>query len=266
MTNSQAMTNAQADPPARTKPSAKALFVRGALLSAGAILCAALCLAAPPAPATSQLQSAAARKASAPAAVPDKSYGLRSAPIRMDVYSDYQCPYCRAFYDQTLRHVIADYVSAGKVYLVHHDFPLQMHKYSGEAARWANACAEVGQFDVAEAALYDNQDSWGADGNIAKYLAAAMPASDFRRAQAIMQGSAMPAPQATNASVDPMTGVLRPCTMDPFIVQDIKQGYQYSLPGTPDFVVSYQGRAFQPIYSAVSWPVLKQLCDSLLKQ
>ena len=224
-----------------------------------AILCAVSILPATPNPAQSRQAAVAVR-------APDKTYGVSSAPIKLDVFSDYQCPYCRVFYDQTLRHVIDEYVSSGRVYLVHHDFPLPLHKYSGEAARWANACAEVGEFGPAEASLYDNQEAWGADGNIAKYIAAAMPASDFKRVQAIMKGSAMPAPQATNASADPMAAVSHPCAMDPYIAQDIKLGYKMSLPGTPDFVITYKGHTFAPVYSAVSWPVLKQLFDTLLQQ
>jgi hypothetical protein len=253
--------------PGNAGPSARkaSASLRVSLPIAAAGLCVLLLLAealraAPHATQTRRAPVAAAVHA------PDKAYGLDTAPIRMDVFSDYQCPYCRAFYDQTLRSVIADYASTGKVYLVHHDFPLVLHKYSGEAARWANACAEVGEFGSAEAALYDNQDAWGADGNIAKYISAAMPATDFRRVEAIMRGSAMPAPQATGSSVDPMAGVSHPCSMDTYIVQDIKLGYEDSLPGTPDFVIAYKGHAFAPVYSAVSWPVLKQLFDTLLKQ
>ena len=208
----------------------------------------------------------APQNAKGPAALsaPDKAYGLPSAPIELEVYSDYQCPYCRVFYDQTLTQVIRNYVASGKVYLVHHDFPMPMHKYSGEAARWANACAEVGQFGVAEAALYDNQEAWGADGNIGKYIAAALPATDFKRVQAIMKDGAMPAPHAYFPSADPMTGIAHPCPVDPFIARDIQLGYKIAMPGTPSFVVTYKGRSFQPVYSAVSWPVLKQLFDTLL--
>jgi len=253
--------------PGNSRPVARkaASLLRVSLLATATAFCAFLFAPGPlrAAPAATQTRG---RSAPATAHAPDKSYGVNTAPIRMDVFSDYQCPYCRAFYDQTLRSVIADYVSTGKVYLVHHDFPLVLHKYSGEAARWANACAEVGEFGPAEAALYDNQDEWGADGNIAKYISAAMPASDFRRVEAIMRGSAMPAPQATGSSVDPMASVAHPCSMDTYIAEDIKAGYQLSLPGTPDFVITFEGHAFAPVDSAVSWPVLKQLFDTLLKQ
>ena len=184
----------------------------------------------------------------------------------MEVFSDYQCPYCRAFYDKTLRQLIATYVASGKVYLVHRDFPLTIHRYSGEAARWANACAEIGQFETAEAVLYDNQDTWGADGNIGKFIAAAMPASDFKRVEVLMKNSSMSAPQATGASLNPMAGIIRPCPVDAYIVQDIKLGYQAHVTGTPTFVVTYNGHQFSMPAAGVSWPVLKQFFDTLLQQ
>lgn len=214
---------------------------------------------------TAVARAAQTRRATNSAAAPVKAYGVKSAPITMEVFTDYQCPTCRAFYENTLRPLIADYVAGGKVYLVHHDFPLDMHKYSGEAARWADACAQVGQFEAAEAALYDNQESWAADGNMGKFIAAAMPASDFRRVQVVMKAAPMPAPQAHGATVDPMTGVVKPCPVDSYIAQDIKLAYQVPFNGTPGFLVSYKGQRVIAVPYAVSWPVLKQLFDSLLR-
>jgi len=235
---------------------------RGPFTRALAVLLVAL-LATAALPA--ETQSAGTEKPATPSA-PYKAYGTTSAPIKMDVFADYQCPHCREFYDTTLRQVIQFYVADGKVYLVHHDFPLQMHRHSGEAARWANACANVGQFEAAETASYDNQDSWGADGNIGKFIAAAMPASDFKRVQAIMKGSSMPAPQAQGYSADPMTKVDHPCPVDPYIVQDIELGYRLPVPSTPTFVITYKGHAFQPVSYSVSWPILKEFFDNLLRQ
>ncbi|HEX5424255.1 MAG TPA: thioredoxin domain-containing protein, partial [Candidatus Acidoferrales bacterium] len=79
---------------------------------------------------------------------PIKSYGSSNAPIKLEVFTDYECPVCRALYEQTLRPLIANYVASGKVYLVHHDYPLDLaeHKYSSQAARWANIAAQFGQF------------------------------------------------------------------------------------------------------------------------
>ena len=75
-----------------------------------------------------------------------KSIGSRQAPITLEVFSDYQCPDCKRLHSATTQQVIDNYVSSGKVYLVHRDFPLSMHPYSRQAARWLNAAAAAGLF------------------------------------------------------------------------------------------------------------------------
>src|ERR1700704_1927388 len=64
-----------------------------------------------------------------------KSMGSPSAPITLEIFSDYQCPACRDMYVNTTRQIIDNYVSTGKVYLIHRDFPLAMHSHSRDAAR-----------------------------------------------------------------------------------------------------------------------------------
>ena len=235
-------------------------------------MAAMLALGASAGPRVKQASSTAHKAASRPAAAttalaaPVKTYGSKSAPITMDVFTDYQCPTCRTFYEQTLRYVINDYVSAGKVYLVHHDFPLVMHPYSGVAARWANAAATVGQFDTIETALYDNQSAWAADGNIAKYVAQAMPSNDFQRVQAIMKPCTTPAPQEKTLGADPLAQSGHACPVDTFIAQDIKTGEAVPVSGTPTYIITYKGRRLAPGSGYVSWPILKQFFDSLLAQ
>jgi protein-disulfide isomerase len=199
-------------------------------------------------------------------AAPVKVYGSKSAPITMEVFTDYQCPICRVFFEQTLRYVINDYVASGKVYIIHHDFPLIMHPYSGQAARWANASATIGEFGAVEAALYDNQTTWAADGNIGKFIAQAMPGSDFAKVQAIMKNCTTPAPQVTTSDVDPLSKSGHACPVDPYIGADMKVGYQNAVNATPTYIITYKGQRLPAGSSAVSWPVLKQFFDSLLSQ
>lgn len=184
----------------------------------------------------------------------------------MEVFTDYQCPSCRSLYENTLRPMINDYVASGKVYLVHHDFPLSGHKYSGLAARWANAAARVGEFQSVEGALYDNQDAWGADGNIAKYISAVMSAAQFKRVAAIVAGCDYPAIQSRPDSSNPLTGVTRPCALDVPIAQDIEIGYRIPVQATPTYIISYKNQHLPAASGAVSWPILKQFFDSLLSQ
>lgn len=204
---------------------------------------------------TVSARSARARSVEAPSA-PLKSYGSSSAPITMEVFTDYECPSCRSLYENTLRPMINDYVASGKVYLVHRDFPLPMHKYGYEAARWVNAAARVGQFQNVEAALYDNQNAWAADGNIEKYVASAMPAAEFKRVQKLMTGCEYQPPGATGQS----------CSLDNYINADRELGMKIPVQATPTYVIIYKGQKLPAGSGAVSWPILKQFFDSLLSK
>lgn len=197
--------------------------------------------------------------------VPLKTYGSKNAPITFEVFTDYECPMCRTLYQQTLRPMISEYAAAGKVYVIHRDYPIGRpdHKYSGQAARWANAAAEVGQFGKAEAALYDYQTSWEQDGSMEKYVAAALSRSDFERVRKRMGGCQSPGPGGLPGTFIPAP---HPCALDGYIQEDVELGNQLALKATPTFVISYKGRRITTASGYVSWPVLKQFFDNLLRQ
>jgi len=195
---------------------------------------------------------------------PVKTIGNHNAPITMEVFSDYQCPSCGNFFETTMRSMIQDYVAQGKVYLVHHDFPLQMHTYSGQAARWSNAAAMVGQFQDVDAALFDSQAKWTADGDLEKYISAAIPPASFKRIQGILKSCTAPAPtsKADRSVPQPEAG----CPVDSYIVQDIVLGYQIPVQATPTFIIHYKGQSYPASSGMITWPILKQFFDTLLSQ
>jgi protein-disulfide isomerase len=198
---------------------------------------------------------------------PDKGIGLKNAPITLEVFSDYQCPSCRNLYEQTLRPMMGDYVASGKVYLLHRDFPLPGHKYSLDAARWANAAARIGKFQEVDAALYDNQNAWSADGSVEKYVAGALSAADFKRVQRQVDGCLT----QTVASAKPASFKAAPqaahnCAVDTYIEQDKALGKQVPVQATPTYVIYYKGQRMAPTSGFVTWPILKQFFDSLMAQ
>jgi protein-disulfide isomerase len=209
---------------------------------------------------------AAASSDPATLATPVKTFGNKNAPITMEVFSDYQCPSCGSFFEQTLKPLLGPdgYVAAGKVYLVHRDFPLEMHPYSAQAARWANAAAKIGKFQDVDAALWDNQTAWSADGNIEKFVSAAMSPADFKRVQALLKPCMVPGPKS---KADRSIPEAEPgCSVDPFIVQDIGLGYAVPVQATPTFVIVYKGQKYPASSGMVTYPILKQFFDSLLSQ
>jgi protein-disulfide isomerase len=238
-----------------------------AVLAAFAILPVASNAQTAAAPASTKSTAAAHKHAAtadpAPSA-PVKTIGNHNAPITMEVFSDYQCPSCGSFYETTLRAMISDYVASGKVYLVHHDFPLQMHTYSGQAARWANAAAMIGQFQDVDAVLFDNQAKWPVDGNIEKYVAGALSPANFKRVQGILKGCTGPAPTSKVDRSLPQAEA--GCPVDSYIVQDIVLGNAVPVQATPTFVIRYKGQSYPPSSGIITWPILKQFFDTLLSQ
>jgi protein-disulfide isomerase len=235
-----------------------------AVLAAVAILSCASLAQTPDQSASKSRAHAGAASDTAASTVPTKTIGNKNAPITMELYSDYQCPSCGGFFETTLRPMIDTYVAWGKVYLVHHDFPLQKHPYSGQAARWANAAAKIGKFQEVDAALYDSQAKWAVDGDMGKFVAEAISPRDFKRVQAIMKGCTSPAPMTKAASGAPQAD--RDCPVDEYIVEDILLGYQLPVKGTPTFVIHYKGQNFPAEPGGVTWPILKQFFDNLLSQ
>ena len=175
-------------------------------------------------------------------APPNKSLGSRTAPITVEVFSDYECPACRVLYTETLRPLMDDYVATGKVYLVHRDFPLPMHRFSREAARLVNAAAKLGKFEKAEAAVYAKQTSWEKDGNLDAALATALTPAELKRVKEIAQSG----------------------KMDPFIESDVALGNSKQVHQTPSVFVTHAGLTEALPPGGVSYRILKQYLDEKL--
>lgn len=189
----------------------------------------------------------------------EKSLGSPNAPIKMEIFSDYECPACGRFYEETMKTLINDYVATGKVYLIHRDFPLPIHKYSRQAARWVNAAARIGKFETVERALFDNQMAWSEYGTenpqgiIKPIVEGALTPVEFKRVERLMQG-------CESDSHDELKG----CALDTEIQRNIAMGQILPVQQTPTFVITCRGQKYPPTAGVISWPILKQYLDALL--
>ncbi|MEK6896801.1 MAG: DsbA family protein [Nanoarchaeota archaeon] len=74
----------------------------------------------------------------------DAVMGDKNAPVTIIEFSDYQCPFCRKFWQETLPQIKQNYVDTGKVKFVYRDFPLNFHEGAIPYAEAANCARENG--------------------------------------------------------------------------------------------------------------------------
>jgi protein-disulfide isomerase len=174
---------------------------------------------------------------------PHKAFGSKNAPVVMEVFSDFQCPACKTLFTTTNRRLMEDYVSTGKVYLIHRDFPLPMHAYSRVAARYARAAAQLGKVEPVEQALFQNQEKWEQSGDVDGAVAAVLSPMEMTKVRALVKGG----------------------SVDPLIDKDYSLGQTYRVSQTPTTVFHSKGQTY-PYSGAMTYDILKTFLDQLLSQ
>lgn len=76
----------------------------------------------------------------------DPVLGKSDAKVTIVEFSDFQCPYCRAFFEDTYGQIKKQYVDTGKVRIIYRDYPLSFHPAAKPAALAANCANEQGKF------------------------------------------------------------------------------------------------------------------------
>ncbi len=71
----------------------------------------------------------------------DPVLGDPDAPVTLIEFSDYECPFCKRHFEQTLPQLKKDYIETGKVKLVFRDFPLSFHDPLATTEAMAANCA-----------------------------------------------------------------------------------------------------------------------------
>jgi len=173
---------------------------------------------------------------------PGKALGNPTAPVTVQVFSDYECPSCKLFHDNTLPEIVRDYVSTGRVYLVYRDFPLPMHRYSREAANYACAAAHLSLYQPVADALFKNQTSWSNTGKVWEVVASVLTASQQKKVQAMAAS-----PQVLGE-----------------IQRDLDAGHKEEVNSTPTLIVSRGDKKF-PVSGGMNYVLLRKLIDDLSK-
>jgi protein-disulfide isomerase len=92
------------------------------------------------------------------------SLGEKSAKVTLVEFSDYQCPLSSRYFNLTMRELVKDYVSTGKVRYVFRDFPLEsIHPLALNAAEGARCAGEQGRYWELHDRLLRNQTAIGSE-------------------------------------------------------------------------------------------------------
>jgi protein-disulfide isomerase len=72
----------------------------------------------------------------------DAVLGNPEAKVTIVEYSDYQCPFCRKYYEEAYQSIKTEYVDTGKVKIIFKDYPLNFHEDAMFAANAAECVRE----------------------------------------------------------------------------------------------------------------------------
>jgi protein-disulfide isomerase len=186
-------------------------------------------------------------KALAAASIPKnfKESGSPTAPVTIEIYTDYQCPACRDLYMNTLPSLNADFVATGKVHLLHRDYPLPQHQYSKLATRYANAAGTIGKYDVVANQIFVTQPEWEQNGNVDAAVAKVLAPTDMEKVRAMVKTDSR---------------------LDDSVTQDVAMGTnQDHVNQTPTIVIVAKGKR-DVIGGGMPYSILKQYLNQKLAQ
>jgi protein-disulfide isomerase len=88
--------------------------------------------------------------------------GNRDAQVLIIEFSDFQCPFCRTFYTETLPQIESEYIESGKAVLAYFDFPLtSIHPGAVHYSLAAKCAEEQGRWREMHDKMFDEQNKLG---------------------------------------------------------------------------------------------------------
>ncbi len=99
--------------------------------------------------------------------------GNPSAPVTIEEFTSYQCPFCARYFRESYPQLMLDYVESGQVLYIFRDFPLPSQPQSPVAAEAARCAGQVGggsAYWAMHDQIFVGQREWSGKGNAAEIL------------------------------------------------------------------------------------------------
>lgn len=177
----------------------------------------------------------------------DPVKGNPDAEVTIVEFSDFQCPFCLRFYDQTLPLIQKNYIDTGKIKFVYRDFPIDNLHPNARPAHIAAECAdEQGKFWDYHDILFERVDEWQR-----------LPMTNLGD-KFVAYADELELEQSSFIS----------CLESPTIAQEVQTDYldggRYGVTGTPAFFVGTEKDGFILISGAQPYSSFQTSIDSLL--
>ncbi len=171
-----------------------------------------------------------------------RTIGDPAAPVTVYEVSDFQCPFCRQFWEQTLPALKEEYIGTGHVRLIFINLPLAaLHPNAPAAHEFAMCSARQGLFWPVHDLLFETQDDWKGLDNLVPFF---MSLADSAGMDRSVLGQCL------------TTGAMRP------VVQaDLMMATRGGITGTPTFVI--EGAALSGAAPIEDW---RPLLDSIIAE
>jgi protein-disulfide isomerase len=149
-----------------------------------------------------------------------RTLGDSTAKVWVVMISDFQCPYCKRWHDESFAAIRKDYVATGKVRIAFLNLPLGMHPNARPAAEAAMCASAQGKFWEMHDALFTTQERWAPESDASNAIDSA----------------------AAHAGVDAarMRACVKAGTMRAMVEQDMRRAGDAGAKATPSFVVGEQ--------------------------
>ena len=168
--------------------------------------------------------------------------GSADSPIRLEVFSGFECPACGYLFFNTIQPVLKNYKDS--VSVVYYEFPLNMHKNARPAARYAVAAARLGDREKLLRlfeALFADRDEWAVSGNLEASVSRVLSPEDLQKVKSIMEEES----ESIEQTID----------------RDVREGENRNIPGTPTLFINHAGRQerivmpsnVKDMYTLLSW-------------
>ncbi len=93
----------------------------------------------------------------------DPQLGKADAKVTIIEFGDFQCPFCRAFWRETLPRIKKEYVDTGRVRIVYRDFAHEVHPEALMTAMAAECAEDQGKHWEFHDKVFREQDRRGRD-------------------------------------------------------------------------------------------------------